>query len=145
MPLANTRVIPEGWSAHHQPVVAGSWTADVTIRPPGNTQGEFNPATGTYDDPQPHPAHYTGRARVQVEPMFAGDREAGGQQVTVAGYLVVVDRDTSTGTEVGHIVKVTGVDDNGDPALVGRELTVSGVAYGSLAWERDLTCTDDLG
>lgn len=138
-------VIGADWSAHHRPVVAGTWTATVAIRRPGVTQGGFNEETGTYDDPQPYPPHHTGKARVQVEPMFSGERDSAGQEVTVAGYLVVVDRDTSVDTEVGDICKVTAVDDNGDPALVDRELTVSGVAYGSLAWERDLTAIDDLG
>lgn len=144
MPFDNTRVIPEGWSAHHQPVVAGTWTAEVEIRAPGGTEGDFDPETGIRET-VPYEPHHTGKARFQVEPIFAADRETGGQQVSVAGYLVVVDRDGSVATEVGHLVKVTGVDENGDPALVGRPLTVTGVAYGSLAWERDLTCIDDLG
>ena len=144
-----TEVIPAGWSADHRPVVKGTFTATVAIRHPGGTQGAFDPETGTYPN-TPHPAHYGAgatepNARIQVQPIFSGERDTAGQLVSVAGYLVVVDRDTSTATAVGDICKVTAVDDNGDPSLVNRELTVSGVARGSLAWERDLTCLDDLG
>ena len=137
-------MIPTVWADAHRPTIRGTWTGECTIRRPGGTQGEFDPETGTYPT-VPHDPHHTGKCRVQVQPIFSADRETGGQEVTVAGYLVVVDRDTSTETAVGDICKMTAVDDNGDPALVGRELTVSGVAYGSLAWERDLTAIDNLG
>lgn len=143
-PLPNTRVIPVDWSAHHRPVVADTWTATVTIRRPGGTQGAFDEATGTYPV-TPYAAHYSGKARIQVQPIFSGERDAAGQVVSVAGYLVVVDLATSDETKVDDVVKITAVDTNGDPSLVNRELTVSGVARGSLVWERDLTCLDDLG
>lgn len=143
-PLPNTRVIPTGWSAHHRPVVEGTWTGTCTIRRPGVVKGDFDEETLTYES-TPHDPHYTGKCRVQVQPIFSGDREAAGQKVTVAGYLVAVDLATSDQTKVDDVVKVTGIDDNGDPTLVGRELTVSGVARGTLAWERDLTAIDDLG
>lgn len=142
-PLPGTRVIPKDWAAHHRPTVAGTWTATCTIRRPGGTAGDFDEETGKRPI-EPYAAHYDGPCRVQAM-VDAGEREAAGQQVTVAGYLVVVERDTSAETEVGHVVKITAVDDNGHPDLVGRELTVTGVVYGSLAFERDLTCNADLG
>lgn len=137
-------VIPSDWSAHHRPVVEGTFTAEVEIREPGGTPGPRDPGTGVVPV-TPHAAHYADGARIQVAPVFSAERDSAGQEITVAGYLVVVNRDTSAQTEVGHVVKVTAVDDNGDPALVDRELTVSGVAYGSLSWERDLICIDQLG
>lgn len=145
MPLPNTRVIPEGWSAHHRPVAEGGMTATVQVRHPGGTPGEFDPVTGTRPN-VPHAPHHTGQARIQVAPVFGGgEAVAGGQEITTVAYLVAIELDGSDECKVDDLVKVTAVDDNGDPALVGRTLTVTGVARGSLAWERDLVCTDDLG
>lgn len=138
------RVIPEDWAAHNTPVVLGTMTATVELRHPGGTPGAFDDETGTRAS-TPHAPHYTGGARIQVQPILGGDRTTGEQRVTVVGYLVVVERNASTGTQVDDILKVTAVDDNGDPALVDRELRVTGVAYGALTWERDLSALDDLG
>lgn len=146
MPLDNTRVIPDGWAAHHRPVVAQALTVDVTIREPGSTpSGPRDPETGVRPS-APHSPHFTGKARIQVTPI-AGSAEVvtADQEVTQVAYLVVVDRDESAETAVEHIVKITAVDDNADPTLVGRELTVAVVRRGSLTWERDLICIDDLG
>lgn len=137
-------VIPSGWSAHHRAVTEGAMTATVEARRPGGTEGAMNPATGERTV-TPFAPHYTGKARIQIVPMFGGDTETAGQQVTTAGYLVTVKLAGSDGWKVDDLVKVTAVDANGDPTLVGRELTVTVVARGSLAWERDLRCTDDLG
>jgi hypothetical protein len=143
-PFPNHKVISADWSAHHRPVVEGTWTGACTIRQPGVTKGAFDDDTGTYET-TPHDPHYTGKCRVQARADLTGQREAAGQQVTLGDYLVVVDLAESVQTAVGHVVKITAVDDNGDPDLVGRELTVAGVALGTLAWERDLACTDDQG
>lgn len=144
MPFDNTHVVHPDWSTHHRPVVAGTFTAECTIRRPGVTQGEFDPNSGTYTDPQPHPPHYTGGCRIQV--LTGDDQQAAvaDQTVTTVGYLVAVDLTSSTDTQVNDLVKVTAVDDNGDPTLVDHELTVSSFARGTLAWERDLTCLDQL-
>lgn len=146
MPLPNTRVIPAGWSAHHRPVVADTWTATVTLRRPGYQAGsdDFDPVTGTRTG-TPHPVHFTGTARIQVQPILGGEDVAGDQEITTYGYLVAVDLATSGGTQVGDLVDVTAVDDNGDASLVGRTLTVTGVGRGSLVWERDLYAIDNLG
>lgn len=144
MPLDNSRVIPEGWAAHHRPVVDGTFTATCEIREPGGTEGPLDRETGLRPL-APHAPHYTGGCRVQVAPMFSGEREAAGQEVTVVNYLVVVELAASAATATGHLVTFTDVDDNSDPTLVDRELTVTGVASGSLAWERDLTCVEDQG
>lgn len=138
------RVIPTDWSAHHQPAVLGTMTAAVAIRHPGGTPGAFDEETGERGTTQ-HDPHYTGQARIQAQPVIGTDRTTGEQKVTVAGYLVVVSRDASAATQVDDVLKVTAVDANGDPALVGRELRITGVAYGALTWERDLTALDDLG
>ena len=62
------------------------------------------------------------------------------QQAVFADYLVAVpygDDDIN----VGDIVRVT---TSLDDMLIGRRLRVSHVMVGSLVWERDLYCTDDM-
>lgn len=138
-------VIPPGWAVHHRPVAAGAMTASIAIRPPGGIPGEFDETTGRRGPTVPLPAHYTGPARIQSQPVF-GTREAvsGGQEISTLTYLVAIELEGADGCKVGDLVKVTAVDDNGDPTLVDRTLTVAGVARGSLSWERDLLCIDDL-
>lgn len=141
MPLPNARVIGPRWSAHHRPVVDATLTGECTIRHPAAkpTPGDLDPETGTYPDTGQATPHFTGACRVQV--LLTDSRvETAGDQVTVAGYLVVVSQ-TATEVRVGDIVAITAVDDNGSPALAGRELRVTGVARGTLTWEQDLTCS----
>ena len=138
------KVIPADWAAHHRQVAIGTMTATVTIRPSGSTAGALDPDTGKRAS-EARPAHYTGGARLQALPAVPAERESGEQQITVAGYLVTVELAASAATKVGDVIKVTAVDDNGDPALVDRELRVTGVGPGSLAWERDLFASLDLG
>lgn len=120
-------------------------TATVEGRRPGGTTGPIDPVTGERTI-VPFAPHYTGAARIQVVPIFGGgDAVSGGQEVTTVAYLVAVRLAESNQWKVDDLVKMTAVDANGDTTLVGRELTVTGMARGSLAWERDLVCTDDLG
>lgn len=142
-------VIPPDWAAHHRPVVAGTFTATVEIRHPGGTPGTFDSTTGTRPL-TPHVPHYGAgaripNARIQILPSMGADRETGAEQVVVASYLVVVDLAASAAVKVGDLVRITAIDGNGDQVLIGRDVTVTRVASGSLAWERDLQCTDPLG
>lgn len=139
-------VVPPDWAAHHRPVSAGAMTATVEIRPAGGTPGAFNDTTGKRDPATPFAAHYTGPARIQPQPVLGTQQTiSGGQEISSLTYLVAIELAGADGCKVGDLVKVTAVDDNGDPTLVDRTLTVEGVARGSLSWERDLVCTDDLG
>lgn len=136
-------VIPADWSAHHRGAVLGTMTATVEIRHVGSS-GAIDPETGKRTSTALD-AHYTGGARVQAQPAMGSERESAAQQVTIAGYLVTVELEASEACKVGDVLKVTAVDDNGDPALVGRQFRVDAVTYGSLAWERDLIVLDNLG
>lgn len=136
-------VIPADWSGHHRGVLDGTRTATVALRPPGGTPGVFDPATGTKPN-TPFPTYYTGTARIQVLDAGEQDRVVAEQQVSTLGYAVTLDHEVS-GIELGHLVRITEVDDNGDATLVGRDLTVESIERGSLHWERRLLCTDDLG
>lgn len=64
----------------------------------------------------------------------------GGQVAMKADYLVALPY-TEADINVGDIVRVT---ESLDALLVGRKLRVVHVMVGSLVWERDLYCVDDM-
>lgn len=138
-----TQVIPDRWQGTHGRVIAKTWTVCVEIRRPGAVKGAFNPTTGTYPMTPPAP-HFTGMARVQALATRDQAQNAADQAVTELRYLVAVSLEANE-VQVDDVVKITGVKDDSDQTLVNREVTVSSLARGSLAWERDLTCIDDLG
>jgi hypothetical protein len=135
-------VIPADWSAHHRPVLAGTRGATVTLRRQGGTQGEFDDETGTYPN-VPHAPYFTGPARIQLPSSEEQVRLAGEQEVSTIGYAVMLDH-AVTGVQLDDLVTVTGVDDNGDEWLVGREFSVESIESGSLHWERRLLCSHNL-
>ena len=120
-----------------------TWTSRCTIRRPGGVKGAFDTETGTYPITQPAP-HFAGKARVQV--LNAQDRQTliADEPVTTVGYRVVITVE-ATAVKVEDVVTITCLDANGDPTLEGHELIVKAFARGSLAWERDLICIDNLG
>lgn len=139
-----TQVIPTGWSDAPRQIMRRTWTAAVSIRHPGGTQGPFDPDTGTYPS-VPFPPHYVDGARIQVLSTQEQEQLVAEDEVTTVAYRVVVDLDTSTETRVGDVVLVDSLDTSiGDPLTVGQELVVRSYGVGSMAWERDLICTLQL-
>lgn len=140
-PLRTGRVIPTSWSAHHQPVVTGSWNArceviDRTAGPPTGLGDDGGLAVVARDVP----------CRVQQQNTGGrGTQAPAGQTVTSRDYLIVVPLDVPvewiTGDR-GHQIRITGTTAHGDPMLVGRRFDVVQVLTASEAWERDLICTD---
>lgn len=134
-----TAVIPTGWETGHAPVVAKTMTAQVSIRPPGETQ-QWSPEAEQMVL-TPHVPYYTDGARIQVLGQQARQARTAEDPETVASYLVVVPGDIAPppgGLEmVDHLIEVT---DSGDPLLDGRVLVVREVVYGSQRFERDLFC-----
>ncbi|TDD37890.1 hypothetical protein E1287_07485 [Actinomadura sp. KC06] len=119
MPLPTTRVFPPDWSQHHRPTATDTMTGQCTITR-GGTQ------------------IYAGACRVIAD----GSNEVamiGDQKLLVVRYLVTVRYDTNT-VEPGDVVTVTAAVDGG---LVGRELIVKQVRYGTQQWERDLYADDE--
>lgn len=140
-----TRVFPVRWGEQHQPVVDQTFTATIAWRLPGGTEGPFD-KDALNKTVTPFPAYATGPARVQVLPALQQDKVVDeDDQVTTVGYRVSVPVD-ATDYQVGNLGTVTDVEvGNGDPTLVGRVLTVVAIERGSLVFERDLICTDNLG
>lgn len=145
-PLPNHSVVPAGWAAHHRPVANGTMTALCDVHAPGTIEW---PAT----ELTPGERYATDvPARLQ---QLNAPREAtpAGQEVTQQQYLVtmplhLVPAAAQNITDSGPYVTVTGYmpgrAQDGDPHLVGRPLKVLAVQRGSLLWERDLICVDDL-
>lgn len=142
MPFDSTHVIHPDWSGHHMPVTEGAMGATCTITTGG--AGGWTPGGGI-EAPGDPTTLYTGRCRVQSQANAAAERDAAGQLVTVATYLVALPA-TCPGVPVGDQgakVTITTMDANGDQALIGKVLTVQSNPTASLRWERDLTCTLD--
>lgn len=144
-PLPGTRVIPDGWSKHHQPTATGGMNATCTITDPTRTiPGEWNNDTGEYGPSTPYyvVAAPDGKpgwpCRIQ---RLLGDQdsEQAGQDSTTRRYLAQLDDPDLTGlpdVEVGHVLTVTAATN--DPHLVGLAMAVVDVQHGSERFTRDL-------
>lgn len=130
-PLPNTRVIPAGWAEHHRPVAAGTMTAPGVVK-----------RISDGPPPYPKPPGWTGETTVH-EALFRVQelkREGGGtpgeQPTTERQYLLttqVTDAPAFRAGERGDIVHV-----------VGRQFRIVSIMFGSLLWEVDLICVDNL-
>lgn len=145
-PLPGTRVVPEGWSRHHQPVATGGMNARCHITDPDKTTpGTPDPATGTRGPGTPHhvlPTHPDGQpgwpCRVQAV-QSDEDTTQTGQDSTARRYLIQLDDPNLTtvpDVEVGHTVTILAAVN--DPRLVGEAMTVTDVQHGSERFTRDL-------
>lgn len=128
------QVIPDGWEARHAPIAEDTATAEVAIWSGAVPQWRW-------DDAEQKQVRdlgdelWSGLARVQQRRNTA-ITEAGSQDVTTHAYLVTLPRDVP----LGQWVQVV---ESSDPEL--GLLRVVDVLKGSLRWERDLLCTDNLG
>jgi len=139
MPLPGTKVIPDGWSAHHQPTAEGQMTATGSLsHPPSGEPTGWNEQAGrsVYGAAS---EYWSGPVRVQRGGQGQAVVDGDGRQVTLRGYQVSVP---STVVEVRVNDLLTVATCGEDPDLVGRVLRVVDVRYGSLRWQRDLICDD---
>lgn len=141
MPRPGSQVIPNGWSEHHRPVAVGSMTARCLIDRDGTGEDVYDPETGTTTPPARVVVYPDLPCRVQQlrQPQTS---ENAGQQVTAHDYLVPVPI-TATAVLMDDQVLITANPD--DPSLVGHRFTITDILRGSLQWERDLGCIDNLG
>lgn len=136
MPLEGSRVIPAGWEEHHRPVMETTWTATITFTrisgPPVH-----DPATGSTS--QPRTTVYFGPCRIQEHQINAHSTIAAGERITTHVYHVslAVEADLQK-NDVGTVNACN------DPTFVGRELLVEDIQRGSLLFQRDAICIDNL-
>ncbi len=139
VPFGSTRVVHSHWAAHHASVTEGAMGATCEITH-GGTPSDWDPKIGP--TPGTPAVTYSGPCRIQYAATDPRDTDAADQSVTERVVLVVLPRSAATQPE-GARVRITAVDTNGLAALLGRVLTVRSVGRSSLAFEQDLTCTDD--
>lgn len=146
VPFNTTTTIPEGWSAHHQPVVEGAFNARVTIVDPNRTvPGAWDEETLTYGPPTPW---YVAGGPAEDRPEWQGgvpcriqrqrdDRavEQAGQGSAIRFYLVQFPADLPD-VKVGYVATVTAAMNDGH--LVGEQLEATDVTHGSERFNRDI-------
>lgn len=136
-----TPVIPADWEQSHAPVARKTFTAAIKIYGPPTAGTAAVNTDLTYEPPAAATVLYEGPARIQVLNAQQSATEVGQQSQTTAGYLVAIDRET-TGIPVGAAVQIV---TSNDPDLAGAvRLYVAHGDRGSLRFERDLYCVDDL-
>lgn len=129
-PLPGYNVIPDGWVEHHRPTVEATLTAPGTIH-----------RVTTGPPPYPKPAGWTGETllhetRFRVQQL---NRDGGG----TPGEQPTRERQYRLTAPIGLPALQTG--ERGDIIrTAGREFRVQQVLFGSLLWEVDLICTDNL-
>lgn len=136
MPLEGSRVMPAGWEAHHRPVLETTRTATITFRRFTGTT-TFDAATGS--STRASIVVFTGEVRIQEHQVTAHAIVAAAERITTHHYQVSgpVEMDL-------EIDDVGTVDAANDPSLVGREFRVVDIQRGSLLFQRDVFCTDNL-
>lgn len=121
MPLPGSRLFHHGFERWGRQVAAGQATAWCRI------------TTTLFD------LVWEGQCRVQQAGQGVLTASGvGDSRITAADYVVVITADES-GVTAGHLVEIVQCD--GDPALVGSQLVVTGVTRGSIRFQQTLTCT----
>lgn len=130
-PLPNTRVIPDGWAEHHRPTANGTMTEPCTF-----VRVSDGPP------PYPKPPGWTAEApfhetvcRVQELKREGGSVPAD-QPTTERQYLVtipVIGAPAFRAGERGDIIRT-----------IGREFRIASIMFGTILWELDLICVDNL-
>lgn len=139
--LPNTRLIPDGWEAHHAPTAEQAMTAECVItRPASNGTPVFDAETGRSLHPDPVTV-YTGAVRVQRSALTGGNIDVVADKPTPLRQYVVSLPLTAPQIQVADRIAVTAAT---DPLMVGKILTVADVRGGSLVWQRDLLCDEHV-
>lgn len=133
-------IIPEGWEAHHRPIMETAMTAICELRGP---QGGYDYETGEQQPGELLAENIPCRVHGLAD---SRGGSASGQLVDQHSLDVIAPIDQIPKlaiTDDGPILTVTGYKEGhaGDPHLVGMPLRVTNLHPGSLQWERILTTT----
>lgn len=136
--LSGSRVVPDGWAAHHAFVV--DRTLDCTV--------DIGPATG----PAVFGTETRRMAAETVTPVYSGPASVGlasvggsaesarvdvaDEQVDIRAYLIKLPADTADAVEIDHVVTVTAAP---SLALIGQRLVVTGVGRPGREFSRVIT------
>lgn len=131
------KVIPDGWSQHHQPTAYGFLTGSCTaytVGPPGDILPGQTVTDPTYVpkwEQAPCSAQFLNQT---TKPVTIAD----GTEVIVSHRVSVPI--ASTWLHLGDIIVI--LDNPDDPDLNGRELSVLVAESGTTNWTRDYLCQD---
>lgn len=135
MPLPGSHVIHPRWSEHHRPTATSAMTGECIIT--RRAGAGITAPDGTYT-PAAAATIYIGPCRVQARSTDERIELAGEAQETHRRYLVAVRHDAPE-ILVDDLVGITAAV---DARLVGKELRVVDITYGSEQWQRDLICDE---
>ena len=141
MPFASTRMIPTGWSAHHQPGMVTAFNATITITDPARTiPGVFDPATMTSGPPTVfYVAGETDPVPVRIQRLREENEQSqAGQDVPTRLYLLQAPADLPA-IDVGY--EVTVVTATNDADLVGETMKITDTQHGSERFTRDFVAS----
>lgn len=136
MPLPNTRIIPEGWSQHHQPAVQTSMRSRVDILKPLADAPE--PTFPPSDEEWEPVAVADVPARIRTL-AHGNDLAQSGQANDRQQYLIQIPAVTLPGLQVGadgHRIQVTSNPEL--PGLKGQEAAIEAVQHGTEAFNMDV-------
>lgn len=137
MPFPGTRIIPAGWSEHHQGVVVTSMNARVTITDPARTvPGDWDSEAGVHGPDVPHVVYADVPARIQQLDTDAQVDQAE-QAIATHRYLVQLPADR-TDLQVGYLVTVDALVSDPDLTPAETVLRVTDVLLGSEGFTRDV-------
>jgi len=135
-------IIPEGWEAHHRPILDTAMTAICELRGPqayDHKTGQQGPGELLADD-IPCRVHGLSADR-------GGSPSANLIDQHSLDVIAPIDHIPKLDiTDDGPILYVTGYKEGhlGDPHLIGLPLRVTNLHPGSLQWERILTATTEV-
>lgn len=134
--LPATSVLPPGWAERHRPIATSTMTVPCQI-----VRISDGPA------PYPKPPGWTGERVIHdtvcrfQELKREGNPVPAEQPTSVREYLVPVPHESPFGVPLPELR----AGERGDVILVmGRRLRISSIMFGSLEFERDLICVDNL-
>lgn len=138
MPIPATKVIPDGWSAHHRPTAQSAMTDTAELRRPNPGGRTFDEVAAKSNYPLPT-VLATVPVRVQRMPRRAGGDEVGDRPVEIQLYQVSIP---ASAPELRTNDQVVITVARSDTMLAGVVLRIREVRRGSQLWERDLLCEE---
>lgn len=129
-PLPGWKAIPEGFEEHHRPTVNATLTAPGTIHRVTGGPAPFPKPEGWTGEEQIHETAFRVQQLNREAAPTPGEQPSQERQYRLVAPVGVPELQTG---ERGDIIRTA-----------GREFRVQQVLFGSLLWEVDILCTDNL-
>ena len=129
-PQVSTDVIPPGWAEHHRPTTAATMTFPGTIHRVTAGPPPYPKPQGWVGETLLHSTYFRVQQLNQSSEGTPGEQPTRLRQYRLSAPFGIPELHTG---ERGDIIRV-----------VGREFRVQQVLHGTLVWETDILCTDNL-